>query len=75
MNKYTYVNMPLGQLVRRAREAKGLNQREFADLLFITPSALCRWENGSRRISVQDLCDIADALEVSLDELVGRSRQ
>lgn len=75
MNKYTYVDMPLGERVKQVRESKGISQRKLATTIFVDASALCYWEQGKRNISVQSLCDIADALEVSLDELVGRSRR
>jgi DNA-binding transcriptional regulator YiaG len=33
-------------LAQRARVATGLSQRQFAKLLGITPSVVCRWEAG-----------------------------
>jgi putative transcriptional regulator len=38
--------MPLN-LAQRARVATGLSQRQFAKLLGISPSVICRWETGA----------------------------
>jgi len=32
--------------IREEREKLGLSQKDLADLLSITPSALCQWESG-----------------------------
>lgn len=32
--------------IKEEREKLGLSQKDLADLLSITPSALCQWESG-----------------------------
>ena len=43
-----------------------------ADLLSIDPRAYNRWERGSSTPQLETLIKIADVLQVTLDELVGR---
>lgn len=38
--------------IKKARQDAGLTQEELADLLRITPAALCRYERGNRSIPV-----------------------
>lgn len=38
------------QYIYDTRLALGLSQFEFADLLGVTDSAVCRWENGNRPV-------------------------
>ena len=65
--------MTIGERIKKARKDKGLTQKKLAEKIFVVPEALSRWEKGRRHLSAQTLCDIADALEMSIDELVGRS--
>jgi transcriptional regulator with XRE-family HTH domain len=39
-------NKKFGNFIREKRMEKGLKQRELADLLFVTESAVSKWENG-----------------------------
>jgi len=54
------------------REARNLTQARLADLLSIDPRAYNRWERGSSTPQLETLIKIADVLQVTLDELVGR---
>ena len=38
--------------IKKVRQDAGLTQEELADLLRITPAALCRYERGNRSIPV-----------------------
>jgi len=63
----------LGEIVRRIRKSKDLTQQQVADILGIQQSDIHRIERGL----VQNphwlrVVAIADALEVSLDQLAGR---
>ncbi len=64
--------MNIGESIKRAREKKGITQKELAEIIYVDPAALCRWEKGTRRVSVETLCNIAKALDISYYELVGK---
>ena len=36
-----------GEYIRERRRAMGLTQREFAEKLYVTESAVSKWERGS----------------------------
>jgi transcriptional regulator with XRE-family HTH domain len=56
----------LGRQVRTLRELRGLSQRELAELMGTTQSAIARLEAGGSRPSISTLERVADALGVSL---------
>jgi transcriptional regulator with XRE-family HTH domain len=61
--------MLVGQALKRARESKGLTQKQLAEMLYVDPSLVCRWEKGQRRIMADELITILEILEIPLDEL------
>ena len=61
-----------GELLRKAREAKGLSQSELANKAGFQPSAIAHFESGRRSPSLDNLRRLADALSVTLDSLLGR---
>jgi transcriptional regulator with XRE-family HTH domain len=58
--------------LRELRQARGLTQARLAELLDTSPRVYNRWETGSALPRLDTLVQLADLLEVSLDELVGR---
>lgn len=38
--------MLIGQALKKARERKGLTQKQLAEMLYVDPSLVCRWEKG-----------------------------
>lgn len=62
--------------VKALREAKGITQRRLAELVKVTPATISRLESGKiADLKSSALIGIADALGVSLDYLVGRTRE
>lgn len=59
--------------LRELREAKGWNQTDFAVRMGVKPSAVGHWESGRRTPSWENAMQIADTLNVSLDDLAGRT--
>ena len=59
--------------LRQLRELRGLTQVRLAELLGMTPRSYNRWERGGNTPHLDMLIRIADILQVSLDELVGRA--
>lgn len=60
--------MLIGEALKRARERKGLRQRELAEMLYVDPSLVCRWEKGQRRIMADELITILEILGIGIDE-------
>lgn len=59
-----------GRRVREARERAGLTQKAVAERLRITRSSVANIEAGRHRILIHQAVDLADALGVSVDELL-----
>ncbi|MCL2514922.1 MAG: helix-turn-helix domain-containing protein [Microbacteriaceae bacterium] len=62
-----------GQFVTGKRQAAGLTQRELADRLFITESAVSKWERGLSYPDITLVGPLAEALRVSEGELINAS--
>ena len=60
--------------LRVLRESRQLTQVRLAELVGVDPRAYNRWERGTIAPHLDTLVRIADVLQVSLDELVGRKR-
>ena len=54
------------------REARNLSQVRLSELLGVDPRAYNRWEKGATAPHLDTVIRIADVLQVTLDELVGR---
>ncbi len=68
-------NIQFGAFVAQLRKEKGLTQKELADLLNITDKAVSKWETGKGFPDVKLLEPLAQALGVSLVELMQGRRQ
>lgn len=60
-------------MLRRKMRAKHLDQRKLAKLTGISEVNISRYRRGERRPSCENLIKMANVLECSLDELVGRA--
>lgn len=59
--------------LRLLREARQITQTRLAALLEVDPRVYNRWERGTATPQFDTVVRIADILQVSLDELAGRS--
>lgn len=59
--------------IRALRLARGWSLDALAERTFLSPSNLSRIETGSRRIALDQLVPIAQALDVTLDQLIESS--
>ncbi|MCT2385937.1 helix-turn-helix domain-containing protein [Erwinia pyrifoliae] len=55
------------------RETRGLTQARLAEMIATLPRVYNRWERGHIVPQLDYLVKLADVLQVSLDELVGRT--
>ena len=62
----------IGEAIKSARKEKGLTQPQLAKLISVSHAAVSFWENEINIPNVKVCWLIADALEISIDELVGR---
>ena len=62
-----------GEYICRRRKELGLTQREFAQRLFVTESAVSKWERGLSYPDVTLLRSICEILEISEHELLTAS--
>lgn len=60
----------IGENIKGIREHKGLSQKELAGMIEVNPAQYGRVENDKVEPTLKTLLKIADALEVTLDELV-----
>ena len=59
--------------LRLLRETRQITQTRLASLLEVDPRVYNRWERGTATPLFETVVRIADLLQVSLDELAGRS--
>ncbi|MBQ2699482.1 MAG: helix-turn-helix transcriptional regulator, partial [Firmicutes bacterium] len=64
--------MSFGESLSRLRRARGLNQEDLAAQVQVSRQAISKWENDDAMPDLPKLLAVADALEISLDELCGR---
>ena len=62
----------MGQRIRTSRRDKNISSEALAEKLDIAVESLWHIENGARNTSLQTLCNIAEALDVPVDYLLGR---
>lgn len=68
-------NLQFGAFVARLRKEQGITQKELADRLNVTDKAVSKWETGKGFPDVKLLEPLAQALGVSLVELMQGKRQ
>ena len=59
-----------GKLLVILRKKNGLSQKELAERLSVSTSAVSKWENGKNLPDMTMLGSIAETLQVSCDELL-----
>ena len=60
--------MPIGEFIKKLREKRGLRQIDLAELLYVDPSLVCKWEKCKKRVTVDTLLVILDLLNVTPEE-------
>lgn len=57
--------------IRYNREYAGYTLEALSEASDVSVSALCNWERGTVSPTLANLCAVADALHISIDEYVG----
>lgn len=63
----------VGERIRNRRKMLGMNQDELAELASLNRVTIAKYESGKVEPGAQALSRIADALETSVDVLLGRN--
>ena len=64
--------MSFADVLKDERRKNSLTQEELADMLGVSRQAVSKWEQGEGYPEVEKLLVLADRLDISLDELMGR---
>lgn len=61
----------VSKLIKELRTEKGLTQQAFADLIGVTQSTLCKWENETRGVDIDSLSQIlkTSGLQLAIEEM------
>ena len=62
--------MSIGENIKYIRKSKGLTQKELAEKIGVTDSAITKYEKGDREPNWKTLNKIAEALGVTINDLV-----
>ena len=64
------VNMEFNEKLQELRKGKKLTQEELAQDLFVSRTAISKWESGRGYPSIDSLKEISRYFSVSIDELI-----
>ena len=64
-----------GSNLKRMRKQKRISQQRFAESVGVSQRTVSHYERGESQPTLECLCRIADSLETSVDELLGRTPQ
>ena len=58
--------------IKEIRKARGMTAAELAKAVNTTPVSISRYETGKRKPNIFKAAEIAKALDVTIDELIGK---
>ena len=64
--------LTMGQAMRKCREERGYSRQRLSNKSNVAFHSIVTWEKDRCIPNVLSIIDLADALNVSIDELVGR---
>ena len=62
--------MELSEKIQKLRKEQGLAQEQFAEQLFVSRTAVSKWETGRGTPSMESLKQIANLFHITLDQLL-----
>lgn len=62
--------MEFNEKLQELRKGKGLTQEELAEKLFVSRTAISKWESGRGYPSIDSLKEIARFFSVTIDDLI-----
>ena len=67
------ITKEVGSRIRYARKSRGMSMDELAQAIYKTRSAISKYENGQISLDIATLYDIANALKISIYDLLHRN--
>lgn len=64
--------LTIGKSIKKVRKSKKITQKALAEKTGYHVNIISRWETGLQIPNLRSAIDIADALGVTIDELIGR---
>ncbi len=74
MRKQNYEEI-VRQKLKTLREIKNLKQSDIAAILEVGTSTYNQYENGKRKLTINQLCKIADEYDLPIDWFTGRDTE
>lgn len=65
--------MKIGEAIRQIRKERKMTQKDFANILEISPSYLSELENGKRNLNISTINKIAEKLEIPPSYLINKA--
>lgn len=62
--------MEFGEKIKKLRAQKNMTQEQLAEKLYVSRTAVSKWESGRGYPSIDSLKDVASLFQVSVDELL-----
>ena len=69
------IRKTIGENIKKARVAKGLTQKDLAEILDVNSSNLPNWEKGLYSPGIETLFQISDVLGVTVNEIYGLEKE
>ena len=66
--------MEFGEKLLELRNGKGMTQEELAEDLFVSRTAISKWESGRGYPSIDSLKEISKYFSISIDELLSSEK-
>ena len=66
--------MEFNEKLQELRKSKGLTQEELAEALYVSRTAILKWESGRGYPSIDSLKEISKFFSVTIDELQKRKK-
>ena len=66
--------MTIGNRIKEIRQDLNYSQIQLSKLAGLTPAAICQYESGSRKPTIEAVLRLASALSVSVETLIGDER-
>ena len=66
--------MEFNEKLQELRKNKGLTQEELSELLYVSRTAVSKWESGRGYPNIESLKDISNFFNVSIDDLLSSEK-
>lgn len=64
--------LTMGESIKKARDDRSLSRTELSNKSGVHPATIRAWEQDITNPTIMNIWAVADALDMSIDELIGR---